>query len=448
MASASVDNNMQTSTALANDLVPVYLKEKLLQIAEKSTIFYDIGDKENLPEGNGKTIQFTRYERIPLAQSPVAAEGETPASTPLTASIVQAVVDQWAQLVTITDVAEMTVKHPVLRVAQQRLGMAHAELVDREIQKTLMGASNVTFANGRTARSSLTTGDNLATDDIRRIVSALRALGAPSYDTGGNFLGVFDPYVEMDLTKDSTFVNAAAYSNIKALYNGEVGTWMGVRWKRSNLIPVIASHANSGAGVTYGAQTSLSSFTGFTASSAVYAKVTKLDPNTGFETVIWNESAAITDGSAFLASIAIDGTNANTGAGVYNIYLTLEDGASGTETFQTRAIVTAASTTTVTIAAAIGSGTITATAIVVSATGAIAPPNASSSGNVHVSYVFGEESFGVTDLGGMKTTITPATPTDSDPLVQRRKVGWKQLFKAVIKNPDFFRRIESLSAFN
>jgi len=86
--------------------------------------------------------------------------------------------------------------------------------------------------------------------------------------------------------------------------------------------------------------------------------------------------------------------------------------------------------------------------IVVSITGAIAPPDTSTAGNVHTTYVFGKESFGVVDLSGMKTYMTPPTASDSDPLVQRRKIGWKQMFKAVIKNTDFFRRLESLSAFN
>ena len=65
-----------------------------------------------------------------------------------------------------------------------------------------------------------------------------------------------------------------------------------------------------------------------------------------------------------------------------------------------------------------------------------------------LSYVFGKESFGVVDLAGLETTLTPSTPTDSDPLKQRRKCGWKQLYKAVIKNTSYFERLETLSAFN
>ena len=53
-----------------------------------------------------------------------------------------------------------------------------------------------------------------------------------------------------------------------------------------------------------------------------------------------------------------------------------------------------------------------------------------------------------TQLGGLQTFVTPAQASDSDPAAQRRKVSWKQLFKALILNPDFGKRIESASDFN
>lgn len=431
--------NEATTSTLAADLVPVLIKEKLLSIAEKQTVFYELGDKETLPENSGKTVQFTRYERLPLPNAPLA-EGVPPTNTPLTTSVVQAVVDQWGATVGLTDVADLTVRHPVLKVAQQRLGTQHNELVDREVQRTLMGGSNVSFSNNRASRSALVAGDYLTTDDIRRAVSTLRATGAMDFD-GSNYVGVFDPYVEMDLTKDSTFVTASSYSNIKTLLNAEVGMWMGVRWKRSNYIPIVAATST---GIAIAANTTLNSFTGFTASSSVRAKATKLDATTGFETSIFAE-ATITNAAAFrvLFTFSADG--------IYNCYTSLQDGAAGTPTFQVR-VTRSGTNVTVNVAKAAGTGTVVVTGnaqeTVVTATGAIAPPDGSTAGNTHLTYVFGKEAFGVIDLAGLKTYITPATPTTADPLVQLRIVGWKQIFKAVIKSTDFFRRIESLSAFN
>jgi len=408
-------------------------------------VFFEIGDRETLPEGQGKTIQFTRYERLALPGAPLL-ESQTPDATPLTTSVVQAVVDQWGAVISLSDIAQLTVRHPVLRVAQERLGTQHAETIDREIQKTLMGGSNVTFANNKGTRVALAAGDVLTTDDVRRVVSTLRNNGAPTMN--GDFIGVFNPFVEMDVTKDGTFVNAASFSQVRQLLVAEVGTWMGVRWKRSNLIPVIVRLTTP----TPTAVAPPAGMTGFTATTGhVSFKLTRLDITTGFETAIL-DSTNLTLGSAFAAQIILPADSRT-----YNIYLSVEvasaNAGHGLETFQLQVAQTGAATT-VRIAKAIGATGIEtfvvggATDRVLRVTGSVAPPNVTTAGNVHLSYVFGKESFGVVELGGLTTTITPGTPSESDPLMQRRKVGWKQLFKAVLKNTDFFRRIESLSSFN
>src|SRR5689334_14490309 len=108
---------MDTSQSLAADLVPVVIKERMLALSDLQLVFYELGEKISLPEGNGKTVQFTRYERLPLPTQP-ATEGVTPTETPLTTSVVQAVVDQWIGIAVLTDVAVLTIRHPVLRVAQ------------------------------------------------------------------------------------------------------------------------------------------------------------------------------------------------------------------------------------------------------------------------------------------------------------------------------------------
>ena len=431
---------MNTSQSLASDLVPVYIKEKLLSIAEKNLVFYDLADKENLPEGNGKTIQFSRYERLPLPITPLV-EGVTPGGSDLTVSTVQAVVDQWGDFVPITDVAELTVKHPALRIAIDRLATQHDETLDRETQVVLMGGNNVTFAGAATSRDTLVPGDVMTTDLIRLVVATLRQQGAMTYD-GRNFMGVVDPFVEMDLSKDSTFVTAASYQNLVALMNAEIGKWMGVRWKTSNLIPIISLIAlttiytatATDVGAPVGGEVN------FTATSSVLVQVTQLDPQTHFETGV-SAVQTVTNGASFSVTVTIA---SGAPSGVYKIYVSLVNGAVATLQ-QVDVHTTGTTDTFVFIMAGTPSA---ANRFVVTASGAVAPPAPPSGANVHISYVFGKESFGVCDLGGLRTTLTPNVPSDSDPLVQRRKAGWKQIWKAVIKNTQFFERIESLSAFN
>src|SRR5262245_64246558 len=100
--------NINSSTSLAGDLVATYMRDKMLSLSETDLVFYPLGDKEPLPEGNGKTIEFIRYERLPLPNAPLS-EGAPPVATPLVLSKVQAVVEQWGAICSFTDVGMMTV---------------------------------------------------------------------------------------------------------------------------------------------------------------------------------------------------------------------------------------------------------------------------------------------------------------------------------------------------
>lgn len=435
-----LEPNVQTTGTLAADIVGIWLKDELLERAERQTVFWDCCEQTNLPQGNGQVVQFTRYEYLPLPEAPLE-EGVTPSMTALTISTVQAIVDQWGAVVGITDRAEMTVKHPTMQIARDLLGDQNVQTVDREVQQVAMGSSAVLFAGGKSARSSLTAADVLRTDDIRKAVAKLRAQGARNYELG-SFKGIFDPYVEGDLTKDPTFVNAGVYSDLITLKDFEVGKWMGVRWMRSNLIPIISKMATSDVTTTELTGASIpSGATGFTASSTVRTKVTRLDPATKFETVI-DDSTAQTNGAIFVPQITIASTAASA---TYKIYATLQDGASGTETFQVRVRHT---TGTASVVVLVKSGSnLPAGTFVVTGTGAVAPANAASV-NVHTTYIMGKGFLGATKLSGMEAFFIPRRASESDPLAQRAKASWKQIFKAIVLNPDFGYRLESASDFN
>lgn len=433
--------NATSSATLAADLMPLWLRDELLDIGKKTTVFADLAQDIPMPEGEGKTIQANRFERIPLPMAP-AVEGTTPTATPLTLSTVQAILDQWIVIVSLTDVGLMTSKHPVLQVARDRLGTNAGELWDREIQRVLMGGANVVFPNGRTARSQLIAGDTLTSDLAALVTATLRQLGAPTVDARGAFAGVIDPYVEQDLNNESGFVQAHTYQEVTALYNGEVGLWKGVRFKRSNLLPIISLLAAGNYAIAAAnAGAPASGETNFAAGTSVPVIITKLDDIFGFETLI-SVSTAVTDAGTFSVQVQIASAAAS---GRYNVYVGLESAVIATLQTQVSHVVGTADTRTF-----IKGGVPSAVnRFVTQATGPVAPPVPPATGNVHVSYITGKNAFGVSKIGPrMKAFLTPVASTDSDPAMQRRKCGYKNFFKPLILNTDFFRRLETTSAFN
>lgn len=70
----------------------------------------------------------------------------------------------------------------------------------------------------------------------------------------------------------------------------------------------------------------------------------------------------------------------------------------------------------------------------------------SSTVTVYPTYVMWEGAYGVADLQSLRTYLTPATASDSDPLAQRRKAGCKVAFGTIILQQDALVRIETASS--
>ena len=51
----------------------------------------------------------------------------------------------------------------------------------------------------------------------------------------GYFIGVLSPFTQYDIRNDSAWINADQYAGSKKIYNGEVGSWGGIRWVMDSL---------------------------------------------------------------------------------------------------------------------------------------------------------------------------------------------------------------------
>jgi N4-gp56 family major capsid protein len=409
---------MATNTFTSNfssDAVSAYIAAKILLLAEKRLVLYQLCDKAGMKYGEGRTFQYTRYDRVDLPQA-VLSEGVTPGDSAMSISTVSAVMDQWGAVIPISDVAIDSVKHPVLQQAIRLASLQASESVDREIYKVLITGTNVFFPNAISARGSLTSSDKLASAVVGKVVANMRDDGAMGYD-GDMYVGVVDPFGEDDLVNDATFVLAAQYGNQKKLFVNEIGSWKGVRWVRSNSYPAIQ---------LLGAVVAASSATAgsLTASTTYNGKLAVVDKKTGHETFISATFNAATDVGETSVDITIPALPAGATAGsLFRLYF----GTNGGTLYLAANDIAASSTYN---------------QKTVPTSGAVAQAAPPSGIPVHISFVLGKEGVACVELNKIKSYLTPAVASDSDPLVQRRKVGWKCDFKAVITNELFLSRIE------
>ena len=228
-----------TTSILAADL-QTYFSKKLQVQAKFKTVLDQFGYNENIPSNSSKTISFTQYTDLAVATTPLT-EGTAPADTTLASAAITAVIDQLGAYVTLTDLSELTVKHPVTTKVTELLGVQAARSYDRTINSVIVAGTSVIYPGVIAARANITATSYMTFEMVKKAVALLRNNGAQEFDDG-NFVLVVDPSVEADLMSDTTFANTVYRQTGKnENYKGAITSFMGVTVVRSNNIPTIAS---------------------------------------------------------------------------------------------------------------------------------------------------------------------------------------------------------------
>jgi|SRR5215469_866401 len=445
-----------TAGSLQGDVL-AYLAEEVLPIAQRRLVIHQFGERKRIPRGRGNTWSATRYQRLPLPYGPIA-EGVPPPSQQLTIQQVIGTAQQWAGLVVITDVAELTIFHDPFQQAKRMLGYQVGECLERNDFLVLMGATQVNYPNLRGSRANLVAGDVLDPYTIIRTQAALDDIGAPYFDAstepqiktdireGGSrastnpranehYVAVGRGLALADLRQNPTIVNAWSYSDINRLYNNEVGEWSSIRFCRSNMTPSFFGAANTA--YTVGTPTGTGS--GF-AAGTYFVIVTGSDTQNQYESYI----CAVSAGTAVTAGQNIPITTPNVAGYTWNVYVGL------TTSPQALALATG-------IPGGPTSGPLAGQAVqlpsntTVNLTGIgmpqVPPASPAVGVTVHTVFVFGQGAFAVVELENIEYSYLNAAEK-IDPVNQLRTAAWKAFIGAMILNSNFVARIECASAFS
>jgi len=432
--------------------VEQYIADKTLPLVRRQLVVYQFGDPLELPKGRGATYTATRYQRVPLPFAPLS-EGVPPAGELLTIQQVSATALQWGDKITITDVAELTIKHPLFKKAVELTGLQVSETLERNTFNALMGFTQVNFVNSRGSRASLVTGDVINIHEMNRAFSMLLTLGAPRFDgdemtdtkieanAGGarassnprtmpHYVAVLHPFVAGDFRENSAVNQAWSYSDINRLYNYELGEWSGIRFCMSNLVP-------SFVGV---AQITATAAGGGNLGAGTYAvQVTASDNQNQFESRIYQVQTGLVVGANGTISVVLPALTGFT----FNVYVS--------QPGSTSPVNLGLTTAGPTVGPMQGQATQLAPGQTVVITGigtAQVPPAAPATGvTVYPTFIFGRGAYGQIRLDDVKFTYLKEGDK-SDPLNQLRIVGWKCFYGTLIQNQQFAMRLESTSAFN
>jgi N4-gp56 family major capsid protein len=234
------------ATTTYGDISPrtaAYAQKELLKRGIPYLVLEKFGQPTTLPSNSTKVTKWRRYSALPT--TPVAlTEGVTPGSQTLTVTDVTAQLQQYGDIVTITDVVMDTHEDPTLQEATNVLGEQAAQMIEKMRFGILKAGTNVLYANG-SSRSAVNTPISItlqrrATRALKRqnarfITSVVRS--TPAYATENvapGYVALVHPDLEGDVRAMSGFVPAEKYGSLSPWEN-ELGKVEDVRYLTSTI---------------------------------------------------------------------------------------------------------------------------------------------------------------------------------------------------------------------
>lgn len=221
-----------------------FYDRKLLERAEALLVHDKYGQARSIPQNNGTRTNFRRYSNLAPATTALA-EGITPSGSQLAVTDVNAVVQQYGDYVTLTDMVDVHGLDNTVAEATDILGYQMGQTIDEVVRDAVVPnlANKITIA----ASEGATIASNIIT--IASIKSAIHTLklqnamkftsridatdGVGTSAVRPAFWGILHPDVTYDLEDLTGFISAENYASTKTLAEGEVGAVKEARFVES-----------------------------------------------------------------------------------------------------------------------------------------------------------------------------------------------------------------------
>jgi N4-gp56 family major capsid protein len=445
-----------------------FLAADLIRRSYLKLVMGALCDKVQMKKGAGLTANFVRYKRMGVPLS-VITEGNDPANSSFTLDSVTVTMDQWGDIITITDVAQLTTLHPLVQQCVELLADNAARVMDREITLVLLAGTNVIYGDGSVAsRTTITTAMKVSDTLLGKARVTMVNNGAPpkggpagdakqvaangTFTQGQSYVAVCGPEVMEDVTATSTslgtWASVAMYANQKALYNTEVGTWRNFRFVETNFIPRFSILGNTTTAVVtanaFGTNTPTvtANATGgtFPAATGYFFKVTRIDSLRGFEEEVSIEHTMTSAGGAGVNSFTFDFSALTTGF-YYRVYFGSATGnanlklASFTINGVSTTYVPAGASAAATVVTAVPGSTVTA------------PVNTNPTGTPTIQpvFIFAQAAVNWVGFYNIEMRITGDQPIIGNVLGLKKALGYKFFGKSMIRDQTRLLRLEVAS---
>ena len=238
-----------------------YASKELLKRGAIAVVTDRFGQPKPIPKNSGKTITFRRYNALLPATAPLA-EGVTPTGQKLTSTDVSCTLEQYGDLVSITDVIADTHEDRVLNEAIQLCSEQIKETIETVRIAALKGGTNVFYAGGVATRLLVTS--PVLRADLRKINRSLakqkgKVIG--TINKAGNriatepvaaaYFALGHTDLDSDIRNIAGFVSIESYSDSDKALPYEIGKVENIRFVLTPYFTPWLVAATQATGTTY-----------------------------------------------------------------------------------------------------------------------------------------------------------------------------------------------------
>lgn len=251
-----------TTNAMSTTLKTFYDTE-LLENARVELFYAQFAQKQPLPAGRGKTVEWRKWNTF--AKASKLTEGVIPNGQTFGQSSITDNIEWYGTFATVSDQLDLHAYDPVILGATEEMGASMAETQETLIRNALLTGTNVmycdniTLADGSVASTPTAPGQMEASATVMSIVTPKMVNKVVTYfkknrvpRINGKYYAVIHPSAAEDLRNSKEWIEVHKYAATGEIFNGEIGELHGMRFIENPFAPVLdGEYVNKAGTKTY-----------------------------------------------------------------------------------------------------------------------------------------------------------------------------------------------------
>lgn len=219
------------STITTGDLsaeVREHYDKTMLHVAMPELVHARYARKKTVPKGEGKVVNWRRHSLLDPATTPLT-EGVTPAGQSMSITNVAVTVNQYGGFTVFSDRVNVQSIDDLLSTNAKILGQQAGNTMDQITRDEMVGGSNVLYANSKTSRVTVASGDIVSDTDLKKLRRGLKRTNTVPF-SGGYYVSIVHPDTYLDLQGTDGYKQTGYNRDTERIYDGRVITLYGIKF--------------------------------------------------------------------------------------------------------------------------------------------------------------------------------------------------------------------------